>query len=158
MDTSSFEIKDLAPVRAIGIRALVPHDKMAGSVDEACNRLLPLLDAHGGRPAGPPLVLQHDLAAPGGVDLEVCVPTPNLLPAENEVVPRELSGGLFASMVTVSPPDSISEAFADLALWACERGYVRAGPVRLVPLAIVGSPEEDKQHVIEVMFPVGVAA
>lgn len=88
-----------------------------------------------------------------GIDLEVCVPTPDLLTGEGTITSVMLAEGEFASTVHVGPPGQIMNAYRPLIRWASDRGYWPSGPVREVRLGSFGKADEPLEDITEILVP-----
>ena len=97
--------------------------------------LMRTLGKEGVSPAGPPLVVYHQMisdAASG--DVEICVPVDRAFSGESEVHERILEGGTMATTVHRGPYQDISTAHETLTRWIAEHGHHIAGPPREIYL------------------------
>jgi len=149
----SFEIKELTRLPVLSIHSVVQPEALNEFLVRSCTEIFGYLGRLGVQPVGPPFVIYFNLTGQEGIDLEVCVPTPELLTGEGTIASIMLAEGEFASIVQVGPPGQITNACRSLISWASDRGYWPSGPVREVRLGSFGKADEPLEDITEILVP-----
>ena len=107
-----------------------------------------------GPPAGPPLVIFHDVIdTETAGDIEICFPVAEPIEPVGDVHSRELDGGSMVTTVHKGPYDQVSPAYHTLTGWVQEHGHQFAGPPREIYLNDPTTVEPD-ELLTEVQWPI----
>jgi effector-binding domain-containing protein len=123
------EIKDLPPRAVATVRTTIAPDGIAGAFDRLLPDVMAHIQAHGERPAGPPLAIFHRYE-PDGVDMEVgfALPLQGAVPSEPPVEVHELPAGRAAVTWHHGPYSKLGEAHRAVTEWIAAEGHKEAGP------------------------------
>ncbi len=129
------KIEDI-PARLIAATRLrTTLRKIADDIGVGFGRLIPALTGAGIEPAGPPLIVYHDVIdEETDGDIEICIPVARPFSGGPEVYGRELEGGTVATTTHQGRYQEISPAYHTLAGWISEHGHEVAGPPREIYL------------------------
>lgn len=121
--------QDLRPQPVISIRERLGQGQLQAFFGRAFADLYAHIGRHGVPPRGEPFVIYHAFG-PDGVDAEVCLPVPTLLPETERVGYHELPAVTVVETLHVGPYDELGRAYQALSDWIHDHGLEAAGPVR----------------------------
>lgn len=87
------------------------------------------LAQRGVRPSGPPFFNYVNFRPGGRMEMQVGIPTDEVIPGEGRVATGTLPGGRFASVTHTGPYDELMQASMALDAWANRQGYALDGAV-----------------------------
>lgn len=151
-----FEVKELAEQPVVSMRQRTGLSHIGQDIGASYLALFTYLGKSGVPPVGPPFVLYYDMEQMEDFEMEVCVPTAELLPGENVVIGRVVPGGKHVSTIHLGAYDGIGPTYEGLMQWAGEQGLALTGPAREVYLVGPGgpTPAEPEDFRTEVLIPV----
>lgn len=120
---------DLRPQPVISIRERIEQENLPTFFGRAFSELYAHLGRHGVPPRGEPFVIYHAFG-PDGMDTEVCVPVPTVMPVTDRIGYRELPAVAVVDTLHVGPYEGLGQAYQALADWMEDHGFEAAGPVR----------------------------
>jgi len=148
------QIKELPPQPVLSIRDMVKVEMLGDFFGISFSKLFPYMAAMGEAPIGPPFALYHSEPTAEGFDVEVCVPTPVVLNATDDIASYELAGGKFLSAFHMGAYEGFTATYQQMMEWMAENGYKMAGPSREVYVVGVGQVEDPAEYITEILFPV----
>ena len=113
----------------ISIREQLAQEQLPAFFGRAFGELYAHLGRHGTPPRGEPFVVYHAFG-PGGIDAEVCLPVPTVVPATDRITYKELPAMTVVETLHVGPYDELGQAYLVLDQWIDDHGFLAAGPVR----------------------------
>ena len=131
-------IDDLPVRRMASVHLHATQSQLSGLIGDAFGTIVGALQTTGTAPAGPPLVVFHDLiddTTPG--DVEVAIPVGSGTTGTSlgrAVTITELPAGPAATTTHVGPYDELGSAHRALADWIHDHGHEVAGPPREIYL------------------------
>ena len=120
---------DLRPQPIIAVRERLDQAKLPAFFGRAFGELYAHLGRHGVPPRGEPFVIYHAFG-PNGIDAEVCLPVPTVVPATDPITYQELPAMTVVETLHVGPYDELGQAYLVLDEWIDDHGFEAAGPVR----------------------------
>lgn len=147
-------IKDVSSQPVVAARRTTTLADIGTDIASAFASLMAYMGPRGTTPAGPPLIVYHDVIDEHtDGDIEVCVPVAEPVDGDGEVYGTELDGGTIASTIHRGPYDEIRPAYHTLAGWITDHGHEMAGPPREVYL---NDPNEVSPHELltEIAWPI----
>ncbi|MFV0407505.1 MAG: MerR family transcriptional regulator [Propioniciclava sp.] len=124
-------IRRAEPVRVAAVKVTTSLRTVSEDIDRSFATLIPAITMAGLTPAGPPVLVYHDVIdeeTSGGI--EVCVPIAGDFAGRGESYSRELEGGAMASTVHRGPYREIGPAYHAVTEWVAHHGHEIAGPPR----------------------------
>ncbi len=128
-------VTEAAPQMVAANRVHTSLSRIGNDIGAGFGSLMQALGREGMAPAGPPLIVYHDVIddTTDG-DIEICVPIGGAMSDGAEVYGRELEGGTMATTVHHGPYQQIAPAYHTLTAWISEHGHDVAGPPREIYL------------------------
>lgn len=120
-------VSRVEPQLVAGTRIQTSLPNAGETVGRGFGVVMSYLGRLGIEPAGPPLVVFHDVIdeeTPG--EIEMCIPIAAPIINEGEVVGRELAGGPVATVIHRGPYGEIAPAYHTLMGWIQEHGHEAA--------------------------------
>ena len=109
------QIEDVTPQLVAATRIHTTLRKIGDDIGVGFGRLVPALDAEGIEPAGPPLIVYHDVIdEETDGDIEVCIPIGRTFLGDTDVYSRELEGGSVATTTHRGRYQEIAPAYHTL--------------------------------------------
>jgi effector-binding domain-containing protein len=128
-------VTEVAPQTILAVRIRTSLTKIGQDIPSGFGALMPVMGAQSLPPAGPPLLVYHDIIdEQTDGDIEICIPVASMPEASGEVYGRELEGGAMATTVHKGPYPEIGLAYHTLMGWISEHGHEVAGPPREIYL------------------------
>jgi effector-binding domain-containing protein len=129
------EVTEVPPQEVAATKIHTSLSRIGDDIGAGFGSLMQAFGREGVAPAGPPLIVYHDVIddTTDG-DIEICVPIGGTMAEGGEVYERELEGGTMASTVHHGPYDQIGAAYHTLTAWISEHGHDVAGPPREIYL------------------------
>lgn len=126
-------------------------------IQQGFGELMAYLAGEEEAPAGPPLLVFHDVIdADNDGDVEICIPVSEPVAGNGAVYGRILEGGPVAATVHHGRYEEIAPAYHTLAGWIQEHGHEFAGPPREIYLNDPGEVGEAEQ-LTEVDWPIAAS-
>jgi len=124
-------VTEAAPQLVAATKVHTSVSRIGNDIGAGFGSLMQAMGRAGVAPAGPPLIVYHDVIddTTDG-DLEICVPVGAAFAEGGEVYGRELEGGAMATTVHHGPYEQIGSAYHTLTAWISEHGHDLAGPPR----------------------------
>ena len=120
---------ELRPQPIISVRERLDQARLPAFFGRAFGELYGHLGRHGVPPRGEPFTMYHAFG-PDGIDAEVCLPVPTVVPATDRITYRELPAVTVVETLHVGPYDELGQAYQALDEWIDDHGFEAAGPVR----------------------------
>jgi effector-binding domain-containing protein len=139
------EVIETAPQTVAAVKVHTSLKKIGDDIGTGFGAVVQKMGASGLAPAGPPLIVYHDVIDEETAgDIEICVPVTGEIAGNGEVYTRELEGGTMASTMHHGPYSEIAPAYHTVTGWISEHGHEMAGPPREIYLNDPQSvPEEE---------------
>ena len=153
------ELKELPDQMVLGKRFHTSMAKVAENIGAGFGALFGYLGELGEYPSGPPFALYYgDMEGfnPDDFEMELCAPVNRQLEGRDDIVARDVRGGLAAVTIHKGPYSGVEPAYNDLDAWIKENGYQYAGPAREVYLNDPDSVAES-ELLTEISIPVSKA-
>jgi effector-binding domain-containing protein len=129
------EIEEAASQTVAAIRKRTDLSRIGSDIGEGFGALMGAMGREGIGPAGPPLIVYHDVIdGETEGDIEICVPVTRAPSGGGDVYSRELPGGTMATTVHHGPYEEIGTAYQTIMAWISEHGHDPAGPPREIYL------------------------
>mgnify|MGYP005864972037 CR=1 FL=1 len=141
----------------VGKRFRTSMAKVAGDIGAGFGALFAYLGELGEHPSGPPFALYYGPDFdPDDFEMELCVPVNRRLEGKDDLVAREVPGGLAAATTYKGPYSEMETVYGEREAWIKGGGYRKAGPAREVYL---NDPRRtpEAELLTEVSFPVAKA-
>ena len=113
----------------VSVREQLEQQELPAFFGRAFGELYAHLGRHGVPPRGEPFMIYHAFG-PDGIDAEVCLPVPTVVPGTERVTYRERPAVTVAETLHVGPYDELGGAYQALTEWIADHGFATAGPVR----------------------------
>lgn len=129
------QVEEVTPQLIAATKVHTNLARVGNDIGAGFGTLMRGLGREGVAPAGPPLIVYHDV-----IDdetdgyIEICVPVAATISGDAEVYGRELEGGAMATTVHHGPYEQIGSAYHTLTGWVSEHGHDIAGPPREIYL------------------------
>lgn len=120
---------DLRAQPVIALRDRLDQGQLQAFFGRAFGELYAHLGRHGVPPRGEPFVIYHAFG-PNGIDAEVCLPVPTVVPVTDPITYQELPAMTVVETLHVGPYDELGQAYLVLDEWIDDHGFAAAGPVR----------------------------
>jgi effector-binding domain-containing protein len=121
------EIKEIAPQKAVVIRAEVRMEGIAGAIDTILPELGGYLGSHGMAPSGPPFT-RYISVENGDMVIESGMPVTAEVEGNGRVTPIELPGGSVVETWHIGSYATLGETYAAMERWIADQGLASAGP------------------------------
>lgn len=129
------QIEDVPPQLIAATRLHTSLAKVGNDIGVGFARLVPALGHAGVEPAGPPLIVYHDIIdEQTDGDIEICIPIQAAFAGSDHTYSRELEGGSVATTVHHGRYEEIAPAYHTLTGWISEQGHEITGPPREIYL------------------------
>ena len=141
----------------IAVRADTNLTKIAETMGKAYQDLYRHIGSHAIAPVGPPTAVYSDVDGAGDVSVEICVPVPEAIEPEDEIIADELPAATVITTLHRGRYEDLPEAYYALRRYAEEHGLRLAGPMREQYLN--GPPETPpERYETRIQWPVRKAA
>jgi effector-binding domain-containing protein len=152
----SYEVRlrEVQTIKAMTKRYVTGMKNVEGDFGSGFTEVWEHIEKNGGTLTGECFALYHDENFdPDKMDVEIGFSVADFVPDGENIKGREIGGGLHASVVHKGPYSGLEPAYATLAKWVEENGYIPLIPMRDLYLNDPASvpPEE---VLTEVLFPV----
>lgn len=129
------EIEVTAPQLVAAVRKRTDLSRIGEDIGDGFAALMGAMGREGIGPAGPPLIVYHDVIdGETEGEIEICVPVGRAPSGGGEVYSCELPGGTMATTVHAGPYEEIGAAYQTIMAWIAEHGHGHAGPPREIYL------------------------
>jgi effector-binding domain-containing protein len=116
------QIAERAPQAYAGLPLTVTMASFPSAIDAGFPELFGTLAKQGVDPAGPPFIRYHVIDMDGELEVELAVPVAEEFAGAGRVVPGELPGGRYVTLLHTGPYDGLVGANGALQDWAAEQG------------------------------------
>lgn len=128
-------VKSIPDRPVAAVRRHTGLSRIGADIGEGFATLMESVGRSGAQPAGPPLIVYHDVIDEQTEgDIEICFPVAGTVPSDGEVYTTVLTGGSVATTIHRGPYDQIGPAYHTLSGWIQEHGHEMAGAPREIYL------------------------